>query len=100
MLKLLNVKIKTMKKIRDTIECHVLKTDQKWKALPTVQQRLMTKLFFGCYAVLTVVVLVSTAISTRNKNNTMSVSHITTFSDRVDVGNAANDSRTNAPLKR
>ncbi|AZA89811.1 MULTISPECIES: hypothetical protein [Chryseobacterium group] len=89
-----------MKKIRDIIERHVLKADQKWKALPTVQQRLMTKLFFGCYVVLTVAVLVSIAISTGNKNNTISISHITTFSDRVDVGNTANDNRTNAPIKR
>ncbi|KQT15118.1 hypothetical protein ASG31_16090 [Chryseobacterium sp. Leaf404] len=89
-----------MKKIRETIERHVLKADQKWKALPAAQQRLLTKLFFGCYAVLTVVVLFSIATSTGNKNNTMSISHITTISDRVDVGNAANDSRTNAPLKR
>lgn len=89
-----------MKKIRDTIERHVLQTDQKWKALPAAQQRLLTKLFFGCYAVLTVVVLFSIAISTGNKNNTMSITHITTISDRVAVGNAANDSRTNTPLKR
>lgn len=89
-----------MKKIRDTIECHVLKADQKWKALPAAQQRLMTKLFFGCYAVLTVAMLVSVAISTGNKNNTMSISHITTISDLVNVENAANDNHTNSPLKR
>ncbi|MBW7674254.1 hypothetical protein [Chryseobacterium chendengshani] len=89
-----------MKKIRDIIERHILKADQKWKALPAKRQRLMTTLFFGCYAVLTIVVLVSIVFSTGNKNSIMSITHITSISDHAAVDKTADYGRTNTQHKK
>ncbi|MCS3869503.1 hypothetical protein J3D55_002419 [Chryseobacterium ginsenosidimutans] len=100
MLKLLNVKIKTMKKIRDKIEHHILCTDRKWKALPEKRQRFFTKLFFTCYTVITILVLITICISTGNKTNTMSIDHISSISDRPTVEKLANDRPANVPLKK
>lgn len=89
-----------MKKIRDNIQHHILCADRKWKALPKNRQRLLTKLCFACYAVLTLLALVSIVISTGNKTNTMLIDHIRTISDHISVEKVTNDNHTNVPLKK
>ncbi|WP_129533917.1 hypothetical protein [Chryseobacterium sp. 3008163] len=89
-----------MKKIRDQIEHHILCADRKWKALPAKRQRLFTKLFLAGYAILTVLVLGSICISTGNKTNTMSISHITTISDHAVVKTRMNNDVESSPIKK
>lgn len=89
-----------MKKIRDKIEHWILGADQKWKALPEKRQRLFTKLFLAGYTVLTILVLISIFVTTANDNNTMSISHITTISDRTAVKRSAHDNKEGATIKK
>ncbi|WP_139418858.1 hypothetical protein [Chryseobacterium mulctrae] len=89
-----------MKKIRDKIEQHILLADRKWKELPAKRQRVFTKLFFAGYAVLTVLVLISIGMSTGNKTNTMSISHITTISDHTAVKRSAQDHKVDSTIKK
>ena len=98
-LKLLNVKIKTMKNIRDTIENYVLQAEGRWKAMPAKRQRFFTKLFFASYAVLTVIVMISIWRSTANKTNTMFIGHISTISDHSFSKKAAED-HVNSTIKK
>lgn len=65
-----------MKKLKDKIEKFVLKTEERWKDLPLQRQRLLTKLFFGSYVLLTAVVVANVIISTSRSKNTMSIKHI------------------------
>lgn len=65
-----------MKRIRDKIEYYVLLANNHWKILPVKQQQLLTKLFFGGYVLLTLLVVVSICISTGQSNNEISVDHI------------------------
>ncbi|MET3535883.1 hypothetical protein [Chryseobacterium limigenitum] len=89
-----------MKKIKDKIEQHILLADRKWKALPGKRQRFFTKLFFVGYAVVTLLVLISIFISTGNKTNTMSISHITTISDHTAVERSAKDNKVGSTIKK
>lgn len=65
-----------MKKLRDKIERHVLKAEGAWKALSVEKQRLLTKVFFGSYVLITVLVIINVFISTNKRSNTMSINHI------------------------
>lgn len=65
-----------MKKLRDKIENFVLKTENHWKVLPIDRQRLLTKVFFGGYFLITILVLVNVFISTSKRSNIMSIDHI------------------------
>lgn len=65
-----------MKKLRDKIERHVLKAEVHWKALSVKKQRLLTKVFFGGYVLITVLVIINVFISTSKRSNTMSINHI------------------------
>ncbi|VFA41284.1 hypothetical protein [Chryseobacterium indologenes] len=89
-----------MKKIRDKIEQHILLADRKWKALPKNRQRLLTKLCFAGYALLTVAVLINICMSTGNKTNTMSISHITTISDHTAMKRSAKDNKVGSTIKK
>ena len=89
-----------MKKIKDKIEQHILRADRKWKELPAKRQRFFTKLFFAGYAVVTLLVLISIFISTGNKTNTMSISHITTISDHNAVERSAQENKVGSTIKK
>ncbi|MDR6487184.1 hypothetical protein J2799_001669 [Chryseobacterium vietnamense] len=65
-----------MKRIRDKIEYYALLADKNWKILPIKRQRLLTKLFFGGYALLTLLVIVSICISTGQSNKEILINHI------------------------
>jgi len=71
-----------MKKLRDKIEHQVLKAEVYWKALSLKKQRLATKVFFGSYVFLTLIVLINILISTGKKNNTMPINHIDGISEK------------------
>jgi hypothetical protein len=43
-----------MKQFRQTIDQHILNAEQKWKALPEASQRIMTKILFAVYTLLTI----------------------------------------------
>ena len=89
-----------MKKIRDKIEQHILYADAKWKSLPAKRQRFFTKLFFAGYAAVTLMVLISICMSTGNKTNTMSISHITTISDHTAVKRSPQDNKDGLTIKK
>lgn len=89
-----------MKKIRDKIEHQIFCADRKWKELPAKRQRFFTKLFFACYATVTLLVLISIFISTGNKTNTISISHITTISDHTAVKRSAQDNKEGSTIKK
>lgn len=72
----MNVKTKAMKKLRDKVEHHVLMLEGRWNTLSAGKQRFMTKVFFGSYVLLTVVVLIQIMVSTDQRSNTMSINHI------------------------
>lgn len=65
-----------MKKLRDKIEHFVLTTENYWKALSVEKQRLLTKVFFGGYVLITVLVIINVFFSTSKRSNTMSINHI------------------------
>ncbi|TQM21721.1 hypothetical protein [Chryseobacterium aquifrigidense] len=72
-----------MKKLRDTIENYVVKVESRWKVLPVERQRFLTKVFFGSYVVLTIIVIINVCISTRQRSNTMSIDHIDGISKKT-----------------
>ncbi|WP_291935143.1 hypothetical protein [Chryseobacterium sp.] len=65
-----------MKKLRDTIENYVVKVESRWKVLSVERQKFLTKVFFGSYVLLTIIVIISVFISTSQRNNIMSINHI------------------------
>lgn len=65
-----------MKKLRDKIENYVAKVESHWKVLPVERQKFLTKVFFGSYVLLTIIVIISVFVSTSQRSNTMSINHI------------------------
>ncbi|MFN1217686.1 hypothetical protein ACKW6Q_12025 [Chryseobacterium kwangjuense] len=65
-----------MKKLRDKIENYVAKVESRWKVLSVERQKFLTKVFFGSYVLLTIIVIISVFISTSQRSNTMSINHI------------------------
>lgn len=80
-----------MKKLRDKIERYVLKAEGRWKALSVEKQKLLTKVFFGGYCMLTVIVLIHVIVSTWQKSNTISIDHI----DGISTKSVKNASKQN-----
>lgn len=81
-----------MKKVRDTIEHYVLEVENHWKVLPVAKQRLLTKVFFGSYVLLTIIVIISVFISTNQRSNTMSINHIDGISKKfIEKDSGQND---------
>jgi hypothetical protein len=87
--------MKVMKKLRDKIGYYVLKAENHWKVLPTERQRLLTKVFFGGYVLLTVIVIINVFISTGRRGNTMSIDHI----DGISKKSANEDFKKNDTVK-
>ena len=79
----MNANLTVMKKLRDTIEHYVLKMENHWKVLPIAKQRLLTKVFFGGYVLLTIIVIINVFISTGQRRNTMSTNHIDGISKKT-----------------
>ena len=65
-----------MKTLRDKVEQFVVKAEGHWNALSVEKQRLMTKVFFGSYVLLTVIVLINVIISMGQRQTTMPINHI------------------------
>jgi len=65
-----------MKKLRDTIENYVVKVENHWKVLPVKRQKFLTKVFFGSYVLLTIIVIINVFISTSQRSNTMFINRI------------------------
>lgn len=89
-----------MKKLRDKVEHYVLKAEDYWKVLSVEKQRLMTKVFFGSYVFLTVIVLINIIISTGQKSNTMFINHIDGITEKsVEKASVHNDTVKSPPKK-
>lgn len=100
MLKPLNVKSNEMKRLRDKIEHFVLTTENHWKSLSVSKQRLLTKVFFGGYCLLTVIVLIHVIVSTGQRSNTISIDHIDGVSKKsVEKASEQND-LIESPIKK
>ncbi|WP_294246239.1 hypothetical protein [uncultured Chryseobacterium sp.] len=65
-----------MIKLRDQIEHYILKAENLWKVLSTERQRLLIKVFFGAYVLLTAVVIINGFIGKGKRSNTIAVDHI------------------------
>lgn len=89
-----------MKRIRDKIEYYVLQADNYWKILPVKRQRLLTKLFFGGYALLTLLVIVSICISTSQRNNEISINHIDGISRSLQMEDTIQADKINSLIKK
>ncbi|WDF45969.1 hypothetical protein PQ459_13780 [Chryseobacterium sp. KACC 21268] len=89
-----------MKKLRDKIEHFTLSADKKWKSIPAERQRFLTKLFLAGYAIVTLIVLISIGISTGNKSNTISISHIMTISNHTAMKRLAKDNKDGSTIKK
>lgn len=100
MSKRLNAKRKVMKKLRDTIENYVGKIESHWKVLPVERQRFLTKVFFGSYVVLTMIVIINVFISTRQRSNTISIDHIDGISKKTFEKESGQNDTVNSPKKR
>jgi len=81
-----------VKKLRDTIEHYVVKVENHWKVLPVERQKFLTKIFFGSYVLLTIIVIISVFISTSQRSNTMSINHIDSISKKsIEKDSGQND---------
>lgn len=89
-----------MKRIRDKIEYYALQADNRWKILPVKRQRLLTKLFFGGYALLTLLVMVSICISTVQRNNEISINHIDGVSKNPHTKDTIQADKINSLIKK
>ncbi|WP_241279492.1 hypothetical protein [Chryseobacterium cucumeris] len=89
-----------MKRIRDKIEYYVLEVDNRWRILPVKRQRLLTKLFFVGYALLTLLVIVSICISTSQRNNKISINHIDGISKKTQTKDTIQADKTNLLIKK
>ncbi|MGE8534444.1 MAG: hypothetical protein ACN6OJ_07655 [Chryseobacterium sp.] len=89
-----------MKRIRDKIEYYSLKVDNHWKILPVQRQRLLTKLFFGGYALLTLLVIVSVCKSTSQRNNEISINHIDGISKSPQTKDTIRADKINSLIKK
>lgn len=89
-----------MKKIKEKIKHQISDADRKWKGLPAKSQRLFTKLFFACYAVVTLLVLISIWISTGGKTNVLPISHINSISDQTALERQAQDNKDGSTTKK
>ncbi|WP_131667095.1 hypothetical protein [Chryseobacterium taiwanense] len=65
-----------MKKFRIRIEEYVEKAEQKWKSLPSKQQRSLTKVFFILYAILMLLTVFQLWSNSSTRSNGLSVGHI------------------------
>ncbi|WP_407503341.1 hypothetical protein [Elizabethkingia miricola] len=88
-----------MKKLKDKIEHYVLEVENHWKVLPVAKQRLLTKIFFGGYALLTVLVIISIFISTSQRSNTMSIHHIDGISKKTIERSSGHNATVNSSAK-
>ena len=100
MLKPLNAKSKGMKKLRDKIEHILLKAEGHWKALSVEKQRLLIKVFFGGYCLLTFIVLIHIIVSTGQKSNTMSIHHIQVISTKSMEKTSEQNDLIESPIKK
>lgn len=89
-----------MKKLRDKIERYVFTTENYWKALSVKKQRLLTKVFFGGYCLLTVIVLIHIIVSTGQKSNTISIDHIDGISRKPVEKDAGQIDTTEIPINK
>jgi len=89
-----------MKRIRDKIEYYALQADNRWKILPVKRQRLLIKLFFVGYALLTLLVIVSIYISTVQGNNEISINHIYGVSRNLQTKDTIQADKINSLIKK
>jgi len=96
----LNAKISLMKNLRNKIEHYVLEAENYWKMLPVAKQRFLTKIFFGVYLFLTVIVVVSVCISTGQRSNTISINHIDGVSKKSIEKKSGQNGIVNSSIKK
>ncbi|MDR6920021.1 hypothetical protein [Chryseobacterium sp. 2987] len=89
-----------MKNLRDKIERYVLTTEHHWKALSVEKQRLLTKVFFGGYVLITVLVIINVFISTNKRSNTMSINHIEGIYKMPEEKESGLDTKRKSPIKK
>ncbi|WP_228720098.1 hypothetical protein [Chryseobacterium panacisoli] len=89
-----------MKKLRDTLENYVVKIDTHWKSLPVEQQKFLTKVLFGSYVLITVIVIVNICISTGQRSNTMSINHIDGISKKPTEKGSKHNEIVNSSTKK
>lgn len=73
-----------MKQFRQTIDQHILNAEQKWKALPEVSQRIMTKILFAVYILLTIAAFVQIWWSAAHNNPIPIGGHISNIPAGID----------------
>ncbi|AZA93006.1 Uncharacterised protein [Chryseobacterium nakagawai] len=100
MLKRLNANMTTMKKLREKIGRYILRIEDHWNAISVGKQRLMTKVFFGGYVLITVIVIVNICISTTRRNNTMSINHIDGISKKLTEKGSKHNEIVNSSTKK
>lgn len=89
-----------MKKLRDKVEHHVLMLEGRWNTLSAEKQRFMTKVFFGGYCLLTVIVLIQVMVSTVQGSNTMSIKHINGISTKLVEKASEQNDLIESPIKQ
>lgn len=74
-----------MKKFRQTIDQQVLKAEQKWKALPEKRQRILTKIFFAVYTLVTMAAFVQIWCNAAHSKPIPIGSHISNIPVGIDI---------------
>lgn len=78
-----------MKKFRKTIDQHVVNAERKWKELPEARQRIMTKIFFAVYTLLTVAAIVQIWWSAANNKPIPIGGHISNIPEGIYINQKA-----------
>lgn len=78
-----------MQKLRQTIDRYLLNTEQKWKTLPEERQRIMTKILFAVYTLLTIAAFVQIWWSAAHSNPIPIGGHISNIPAGININQKA-----------
>ncbi len=86
-----------MKKLTLQIDRWIEKTESQWKAIPIKKQRVLTKLFFTGYTLLTILVIIRIWAKGTGSTDIPLIRHITTAPADLKIKPQAGNSIYNSP---
>ncbi|WP_228408779.1 hypothetical protein [Chryseobacterium sp. JV274] len=89
-----------MNKLREKIEQYILRVEDHWNAISVEKQRLMTKVFFGVYVLITIIVIVNICVTKDQRSNTISINHIDGISKKPTEKGSKHNEIVNSSTKK
>ncbi|WP_313002801.1 MULTISPECIES: hypothetical protein [Chryseobacterium] len=86
-----------MKKLTLQIDRWIEKTESQWKAIPIKKQRVLTKLFFTGYILLTILVIIRIWAKGTGSTDILLIRHISTAPADLKIKPQADNSIYNSP---